>query len=109
MDLVTLTLLILGLTAISVFGRGAFVLFFPRIGLPPALQRALRFVPPATFAALVAPELLMAAGRLSIGLDNPRLVAGAIAALIAWRTRSTLVTVLIGMIMLHLLKHWPLT
>ncbi len=104
MDWGTLAILIIGLAAISFSGRGAFVLLFPDARLPAIVNRALRFVPPAAFAALVAPELLLTGGRLSIGLDNPKLLAGMIAAFVAWRTRNTLVTILFGMIMLHLLR-----
>ena len=106
MDWFTLAVLIAGLAAISLACRGAFVLFFPHARLPPIVQRALRFVPPAAFAALVAPELLLDSGRLTIGLDNPKLVAGVGAAIVAWHTKSALVTILFGMIMLHLVRYF---
>jgi branched-subunit amino acid transport protein len=74
-----------------------------RIEIPPVVQRALRFVPPAVLSAIVAPELLMPGGEFSVSLDNARLIAGVIATLVAWRTKNVLLTIAIGMIALWVL------
>ncbi len=72
--------------------------------LPGGVSRALRYVPPAALAAIVFPELLMPEGALALGLTNLRLVAGLIAALVAWRTRRTLLSIGVGMVVLWVLQ-----
>ncbi len=74
-----------------------------RIEMPPIVLRALRFVPPAVLSAIVFPELLRPAGPLDISLGNARLIAGILAAVIAWRTRNVLATIAAGMIALWVL------
>lgn len=90
---------LLGMTTIAT--RGAFILFFPKVALPARLGRALRFVPPAVFAALVIPELLLAGSSLNMSLGNEKLVAAIIAAVIAGWSRNALATIGGGMIALH--------
>lgn len=63
--------------------------------LPPRLELALRMIPPAALAALVAPALLRPDD--AIDLAQPRLLAGIVAAVIAWTTRSVLATIVVGM------------
>jgi branched-subunit amino acid transport protein len=63
--------------------------------VPPALGRVLRFIPAAVIAALVLPALTHATGEFDLGTD--RFAAGLIAAVVAWRTRSVLATIAVGM------------
>ena len=79
-----------------------FILLLGRGEMPPALHRALRFVPPAVLTAIIFPEMLMPQGRLDLSLGNIRLLAGLLAAFVAWRTRNTLLTIGIGMLALWL-------
>ena len=69
--------------------------------VPPAVQRVLRQIPPAALAAIVAPALLRPEGALD--LFHPRFAAGVLAAVVAWRTRSVALTLLVGMAALVLL------
>ncbi len=72
---------------------------------PPALfQRALRYVPPAVLSAIILPEMLLLDGQMLFSPLNPRLLAGIIAILVAWRSRSTLLTILTGMLALYALQ-----
>jgi branched-subunit amino acid transport protein len=75
-----------------------------RIDIPPLVQRALRYVPPAVLSAIIFPELLRPAGLLDISPGNPRLVAGLLAIVVAWRTRNVLLTIAVGMAALWLLQ-----
>jgi branched-subunit amino acid transport protein len=100
MDALTAWVLILGLAATSLGARGSFILFLTRFEVPRPVQRALRFVPAAVFTALLVPELVFAGGALRLGLENPKLVAALVAAPVAWRTRSTTATILVGMAVL---------
>ena len=98
-------LLILGLALISFLPRAAFIMLFARWPVPAPLQRALRYVPAAVFSAILVPGLVLSEGAVHIGLDNPRLLAGVLAGAIAWRTRNTLITIVTGMLALHLFGY----
>ena len=63
--------------------------------VPPSVQRVLRQIPPAALASIVLPALLRPAGE--IDLLQPRLLAGVVAALVAWRTRNIALTLAVGM------------
>lgn len=69
-----------------------------RVGIPAWFERMLRFVPVAALTALIWPDLLIAHGAISLG--EPRLLAGLLAAAIAWRTRNVLATIGGGMLAL---------
>ena len=94
---------------IAVGGLTTFALRYSLIGLlgraefPPALRRALRYVPPAVLTAIIAPALLAPDGQVDLSLANARLLAGTAAILIALLTRRTLLTLLVGMAVLWLL------
>jgi branched-subunit amino acid transport protein len=80
--------------------RASFLFLFERVGgVPPRLERALRYVPAAVLAALVVPAVVAADGSPTV-LGNDRLIAGAVAALVAWRTESVLATIVVGMVAL---------
>lgn len=72
--------------------------------LPDGVNGALRYVPPAALAAIVFPALLMPEGTLVVSPVNLRLVAGIVAALVAWRSRQTLLSIGVGMGLLWLLQ-----
>jgi branched-subunit amino acid transport protein len=74
------------------------------VEMGPLARRALRFVPPAVLSALIFPELLLPGGALNLSLGNPRLLAGALAALIAWRTKNMLLAIAVGMVALWILQ-----
>ncbi|RQW02919.1 AzlD domain-containing protein [candidate division KSB1 bacterium] len=77
--------------------RISFIYLFGRFEIPVVMQRALRFVPPAVLSAIIAPALLMPDNTLDVSLSNYHLMAGAVAILVAWRTKNTLLTILAGM------------
>jgi branched-subunit amino acid transport protein len=77
--------------------RASFLFLFERVGgVPPRLERALRYVPAAVLAALVVPAIVAADGSPAI-VGNDRLLAGGLAALVAWRTGSVFATIAVGM------------
>jgi len=84
--------------------RLSFIALLGRVETPPLLARALRFVPPAVLSAIVFPELLLREGKVDASLHNLRLLAGLLALLVAWRTRSVLLTIGVGMAALWLLQ-----
>lgn len=100
---VLIAILVIGLATLAL--RSVFLVLAGRVSFPPRLVRALRFVPAAILSAIVFPALVVGpAGALHIGLDNPKLLAGLVAGLIAWSTRSMLATILLGMAALWLIN-----
>jgi branched-subunit amino acid transport protein len=76
--------------------RASFLLAADRLArVPPSVERILRQIPPAALASLVVPALLRPHGELD--LFSPRLVAGLVAAVVAWRTRNVAATLAVGM------------
>nr|WP_158205548.1 AzlD domain-containing protein [Halomarina oriensis] len=86
--------------------RFSFLAVFERTGsVPPRLQQALRYVPPAVFAALVVPALVFGGEGSGTAAVTPlRIVAGAVAALVAWYTESVLWTICSGIVALVVLE-----
>jgi branched-subunit amino acid transport protein len=82
--------------------RASFLLAADRLArVPPGVERLLRQIPPAALASLVVPALLRPHGTLD--LLSARLLAGALAAVVAWRTRNVAATLAVGMGVLVLL------
>jgi branched-subunit amino acid transport protein len=84
--------------------RLSFILLFERIAIPAWLKRALRFVPAAVLSAIILPELVFQDGSLALTPSNPRLLAGIVAILVAWRTKNILLTLISGMAVLWALQ-----
>lgn len=99
-----LWLTIVGAGAVSFALRLSFIALLGRMEIPPLLGRALRFVPAAVLTAVVVPLLFFESGSLEVSVGNERLVAGVVAAVIAWRTRNVLLTFGGGMATLWMLQ-----
>ena len=99
---VWITILIAGLFTFLL--RLSFIQLWQWLTMPQWLHRALQYVPAAVLAALVMPALLRSGGAIDISPDNLRLIAGCLAALVAWYTRSVLLTLAVGMGALWLLQ-----
>ncbi len=84
--------------------RLSFIALLGHAGVPPLLKRALRFVPPAVLSAIISMEVVVRDGAPALGAGNLRLVAAAVAALVAWVSRSVLLTVVVGMAALWTLQ-----
>ena len=84
--------------------RLSFIVLFGKVELPGWLQRALRYILPAVLTAIIFPEMLMRQGNIAISTDNTRLLAGLAAVLVAQWKRSTLLTILAGMVVLVVLE-----
>ena len=97
-----LWLIILGMSVATFGQRASFLLLPAHVQLPALLRRALRYVPAAVLTAIWAPELLLQKGVLSLAPGNERLLAGSLAVAVAWRFRATFVTIVAGLIALHL-------
>jgi len=100
----TLWLIIIGMGMITYAIRLSLIVLLGRVGVPVIVQRALRFVPPAVLSAIIFPELLRPGGTLDISPGNARLIAGVVAALVAWRTKNVILTIAVGMAALWILQ-----
>jgi len=65
--------------------------------LPPAMIRGLKYVPPAVLTAIIVPAVFIQDGEFSAGLNNAYLIGAIVSVLIAWRTKSLLWTITVGM------------
>ena len=84
--------------------RFSFIYLFGKVDMPGWLRRALRFVPASVLAALVFPALTYLNGRLDLSLGNVRLLAGFGGALVAWKTKNVLWTIVVGMVLFWVLQ-----
>jgi len=97
-------LLLIGMGLVTYAIRLSLIVLIGRVDVPPIIQRALRFVPPAVLSAIIFPELLRPGGTLDLSFGNVRLLAGVLAAGVAWRTKNVLLTIAVGMAALWVLQ-----
>ena len=93
-----------GMGAVTFITRLLPIVLLEKLRLNGAWQRALRFVPPAVFAAIIVPELTAGGQAMLSAAGVVRLSAAMLAAVVAWRTRSVLLTIITGMAALWLLR-----
>ena len=97
--------LIILLAGLLTFGtRLSFIAALGRWQPPEFFLRALRYVPPAVLSAIILPEMLIRDGQVFLSPTNPRLIAGVLAILVAWRTRNTFLTIVTGMVTLYIVQ-----
>lgn len=101
---VRLWVLIAGMGAITYALRLSVIVLLERTRVPPAALRVLRYVPPAVFSALVAPAMARPDGALWLSPANPYLLTGLLAAAVAWRTKSMVLTILLGWLALWVMR-----
>lgn len=100
--LLWVTIIIVGVLTLGI--RLSFMVFMGKMQISPMVQQALRFVPVAVLSALIAPALFLSRGSLDLSFANIRLIAGILAILVAWRTKNTLLTIVVGMACLLILQ-----
>lgn len=93
-----LGLIIVGMGLVTYSIRLSLIVLMGKIRVPPLIQRALRFVPPAVLSAIILPELLRPGGTPNLSWANPRLLAGILAAFVVWRTRNVFLAIAVGML-----------
>jgi len=97
-----ITLVIIGLLTLAT--RLSFILLLEKWKPPEVFRRGLRYVPLAVLPALIFPEIFIHNNTIAIPLDFPRLAAALVAGLVAWRTKSILLTIGIGMLIFYLMR-----
>jgi branched-subunit amino acid transport protein len=100
----TLWFVLVGAGLVTFATRLSFIALAGRYRPPSWFVVLLPFVPIAALTALIAPDLLLIAGKLDIGLDNPRFWAGLVAiAVAAWR-KNILLTIGCGFVALWVMQ-----
>ncbi len=84
--------------------RASFILAGTAVTLPTWIERALRYVGPAVFAAIVAPPVLGDGGIAAAPDRVPEIVAVLAASLVAWRTGRVIWVLVVGMVALWVLR-----
>ena len=81
------------------------IISYGRFEMPNQVERALRFVPVAVLTAIFLPEMAYIQEELMLSFRNPRLLAGLLAIVVAWRTKNVMYTILVGMLTLWVLQY----
>jgi branched-subunit amino acid transport protein len=84
--------------------RLSFIYLLRRLPMPDWFRRGLRFVPVAVLSAIILPELVSRNGVMDLTLGNPQILAGAVAVGVALRTKSVILTIVVGMAALLVLQ-----
>lgn len=80
--------------------RASFFALGPTVELPSWSRRALKYVAPAVFAAIVLPPILGDGGLTGVVAPDARLVAAAVAAAVAYKTKNITSVLIVGMLTL---------
>ncbi len=104
MSQIWIIMIVVGL--LTYLTRLSFILLLERWQPPQIVTSALRYVPVAVLTAIIVPELVVVDNGLDFSLGNARLLAGLIATLVAWRTKSALWTIAAGLAAFFLLNAW---
>jgi branched-subunit amino acid transport protein len=97
-------ILIIGMAAVTFLTRFGAQLLFRHMGKPDKVDRWLKHVPTGILTALIIPPILMPKGQMDISLHNNYLLAGILAAFIAYRFRNTVVTMIVGLTTVVILR-----
>ncbi|MDI7246462.1 MAG: AzlD domain-containing protein [Bacillota bacterium] len=89
--------IIAGMFAVTYFSRAAPLLALSRVQMPLWLRRWLSHVPVAVLAALAASSVLVSDGKLALHGGNVYLIAAVPTLVVAARTKSLLLSVVVGM------------
>lgn len=91
-------LMIAGMAIINLAIRWPVYLFADHVRFPPLIERALGFVPVAVLTAIIVPATLYPNGpALQLSFMNPYLVGAVVAAIVSWKWKKLMPTILIGM------------
>ncbi|MCO5386525.1 MAG: AzlD domain-containing protein [Desulfosporosinus sp.] len=96
--------IIIGMTLVTYFTRIGALALFRFTGVPIWLNRWLKYVPVAILTSLIVPLLLLPKGYLDISLHNDYLIAGIVAAFVAYKSRNIIATLGLGMSVMFVLK-----
>ena len=97
-------LLLMAMMAATTFLTRGFFFLLAGSRMPAWLQHALGYVPAVALASIVAPDLLVSDGAVSLSWTNIKLIAGVAAIAFFLWTRHVLGTLVFGMVVFTLLR-----
>jgi branched-subunit amino acid transport protein len=89
---------------LTYFSRFSFIAFSENLHIHPQIYRTFKYIPIAVLAAIIVPEIIKSTNIQNM-FSEPRLVAGAIAIIVAWRTKNVILTITVGMVILYLIQY----
>jgi branched-subunit amino acid transport protein len=93
------TLMIVGMSLITVFVKAAIFMLGERAAFPVWLKEALAFVPVTVLTAIIVPMVLAPHGQgIELSWRNPQLIAACAAILVCAATRRQLLTIMVGLV-----------
>ena len=98
-------LLLMAMMAATTFLTRGFFFLLAGSRMPAWLQHALGYVPAVALASIVAPDLLVSDGAVSMSWTNIKLIAGVAAIAFFLWTRHVLATLVFGMIVFTVLRQ----
>jgi len=102
------TLMIAGMAVVTFGIRYVLLAVADRFQMPPLMERALYYVPPAVLTAIIVPSVLLPGGRWDLTLGNAYLF-GAVAALgggIIFRKHTLMASISIGLLVFFIWRFF---
>lgn len=96
--------IIMAMAAVTFFTRFASLILLHHTGIPAWFEKWLKHVPVGILTALIMPSILVQQGQINLSLHNHYLVAGIIAAIVAYKSRSAILTMGLGMGAMFMLR-----
>ena len=106
MDEAKFLIIIAGMFAVTYIPRALPLIALSRSKMPGWAVQWLGFVPSAVLAALLAPGILMPHQHIDLGLHNNYLIAAIPTILVAVKTKSLAVSVVIGVAIMVFLQRF---
>lgn len=100
--------MILGMMAVTFGIRYILLGLADRFRMPPLLEDALPYIPPAVLIAITVPAVLLPRGEWEVTLQNPYLAAALIATGTGVVTKNLLATIAVGLAAFFFLAHFDL-
>ncbi len=100
----SLVLIILGMAIVTYLPRLLPAIFLAKKNLPDVIRTWLTYVPVGILSAMLFPSLLISDTVMDISLSNVSLYASIPTFLIAYYTRSLLITVILGITLVSIIK-----
>jgi branched-subunit amino acid transport protein len=100
-----IALMIGGMALINLAIRWPVYLFADHVRFPPLVERALAFVPVAVLTAIIVPAVLYPTpGDIQLSWRNPYLIGAIVAAVVSWKWKKLMPTILIGMAVFFVMR-----
>jgi branched-subunit amino acid transport protein len=91
------TLIIAGMALLTFGIRYPLLAVLGKVPLSEPVLSALKYVPVAVLTAIIVPMMVFKNDELALSYTNDYLIAGIVSALVAWRSRNLLLTIILGM------------